>query len=305
MQPCYNNYGGIMIKQIIDKRNYIILSIIILLIIFILFGNNKIKEEIKSFYYFGETITLKIYTNKNSEKIFKDIDNIYEKYNNYYQNPNNKVEKDLIELLKYGKQLYQKTNGLIDITSNELVNKISNDEKYTFKTNINNLNFKDKATLNNINIDSIVGAFATKKVEEYLQKNNIDKYIINEDGNIITGKGINKEKYKVSIMYQNKLLAIAKLENESMATKGNTDTFKPYMVNPLTSTKHKENKMVVVIHKDINTANAIANALYLMSVKEGKEYISKYNAKAFWYKEDGAKQMTSGFKSYLENTKNL
>lgn len=294
-----------MFKQIIDKRNYIILIIIILLLIFIIFGNNKIKEHMKSFYYFSETITLKIYTNKNSDKIFKDIDKIYTKYNKYYQNPSNKTDKDLIEILKYGKELYKETNGLIDITSNELVNKISNGEKYNFKTSINSLNFNDKTTLNNINIDSIVGAFATKKVEEYLQSQNISQYIINEDGNIITGKGINNEKYKVSISTQDELLAIANLENESMVTKGNVNTFKSYMVNPITSTKNKDSKMIVVIHKDINTANAIANALYLMSVKEGQEYISKYNAKALWYESSGAKQMTSGFKSYLENTKNL
>lgn len=295
-----------MLKKIIDKRNYIILFIIIILMIFIIINiNTKVKEQIKSFYYFGETITLKIYTNKNAEKIFKDIDKIYIKYNNYYQKPSNRTDKELIEILKYGKTLYKETNGLIDITSNELVNKISNDEKYTFKTSIDSLDFKNKNTLNNINIDSIAGAFATKKVEDYLKRNKIDKYIINEDGNIITGKGINNEKYKISIMYQDKLLAIANLENKSMATKGNVNTFKTYMINPITSTKHKENKMIVVIHEDINTANMIANALYLMSVKEGQEYISKYNAQALWYKEDDAKQMTSGFKSYLENIKNL
>lgn len=295
-----------MLKQIIDKRNYIILFIIIILIIFIIFNLiTKEKTHIKSFYYFGETITLELYTNKNIEKTFEDIDKIYTKYNKYYKNPNNKTEKDLIELLKYGKTLYKETNGLIDITTNELVNKISNDEKYNFKTTINNLNFKDKNTLTDINIDSIVGAYATKKVEEYLISNNINKYIINEDGNIVTGKGINNKKYKIGIMYQDEYLATAKLENVSMVTKGNVDTFKPYMVNPITSTKQTENKMVVVIHKDINTANALAHTLYLMSVKEGKEYISKYEAEALWYKEDGAKQMTSGFKSYLENIKNL
>lgn len=291
-----------MIKKIIDKRNYIILFIIIILIIFIIFNmTNKVKEHMKSFYYFNETITIKIYSSKNMDNIFNQIDKIYKKYNKYYKNPNNKNDKELIEILNYGKKVYKETNGLIDITANKLIKNIEEDKTYNFKTTINELDFKDKSTLKNINIDMIIGSFTTKKVEDYLKKENIKEYIISEDGNIITGKSFNDEKYSISINNQSgELMNIVYIENESMVTKGNVNTFKSYMVNPLTSTKNKDNKMVVVIAKDINEANMIASALYLMDIESGKEFIKQYDAEGYWYTNDRKINMTKGFKKYLK-----
>ena len=86
-----------------------------------------------------------------------------------------------------------------------------------------------------------------------------------------------------------------------MVTKGNVNTFKPYMVNPLTSKKNEDNKMVVVIAGDINKANMLSNALYLMDITEGKKFIKKYNADALWYTNDGKIKMTKEFKIYLDN----
>ena len=292
-----------MLKKIIDKRNYIILFIIIILIIFIIFNlSTKVKEQMKSFYYFNETITIKIYSSKNMDKTFEEIDNIYKKYNKFYKNASNNTNKELIEILKYGKKLYKETNGLIDITADELIKNIEEDKEYTFKTTINNLNFKDKQTLNNINIDTIIGSYATQKVEEYLKKANINDYIISEDGNILAGNHYDNGKYSISINNQSgEVIDIAYIANKSMVTKGNVNTFKPYMVNPLTSKKNEDNKMVVVIAGDINKANMLANALYLMDITEGKKFIKKYNADALWYTNDGKIKMTKEFKIYLDN----
>lgn len=292
-----------MLKKIIDKRNYIILFIIIILIIFIIFNlSTKVKEHMKSFYYFSETITIKIYSSKNMDKTFKEIDNIYKKYNEYYKNPNNNDNKELIEILKYGKKLYKETNGLIDITTKELIKSIESDKDYNFKTTINDLNFKDKSTLKNINLDSIIGSYATTKVEDYLKKEKINDYIINEDGNIVAGNHYDKEKYSISINNQlGEVVDIAYIENQSMVTKGNVNTFKTYMVNPLTSKKQEDNKMVVVIANDLNEANMIANTLYLMDIESGEKFIKQYNAQVYWYTNDGKTKMTKGFQKYLKD----
>ena len=115
-----------MLKKIIDKRNYIILFIIIILIIFIIVNESK-KEKVRvhNFNYFNENITIKLYTNKEVKNIFDKIDKIYKKYHKFYLNPNN---SDLLELLKYGVDLYEKSNGLIDITSYELLESVKNNE---------------------------------------------------------------------------------------------------------------------------------------------------------------------------------
>ncbi len=291
-----------MLKKIIDKRNYIILFIIIILIIFIIINiNTKVKEHMKSFYYFGETITIKLYSSKNMDKTFEEIDDIYKKYNDYYQKPSNRDDKELIELLKYGKSLYHKTNGLIDITTDKLIKNIMDDKEYNFTTKINKLDFNDKLTLNDINLDSIIASYATKKVQNYLKGKNLNEYIISEDGNIAAGNYYEKGKYSISIHdAEGKLIDIAYIENESLVTKGNVNTFKPYMVNPKTGKKEEENKMVVVIGKDINEANMIANALYLLDINEGKEFIKDYNAQALWVETGGKQTMTDGFKQYLK-----
>ena len=268
-------------KKIIDKRNYIILFI---------------KEQTHNYYYFSEHIVVKIYDSKNNDKLFKKIDNIYKKYNDYYKKPNNRTDAKLVELLKYGQSLYKKSNGLIDITSGELLAHLDNDSTFNFKSTIDELDFDNKATLNNINIDMLIGSYATSQVLDLLKNK---KYLINEDGNIITGQSYNDEKYKIGIndVFDN-IIDIAYIENESMAVKGNTTTFKPYMVNPLTSQKMKDNKLVVVIAKDINDANFLANVLYLMDIKEGKNFIANYKAEALWYDGD-KKEMTKGFNKYL------
>jgi len=290
-----------MLKKIIDKRNYIILFVIIILIIFIIINiNTKVKEHMKSFYYFNETITIKIYSSKNIDTIFKEIENIYKKYNKYYKNPNNNDNKELIEILKYGKKLYKETNGIIDITTDELIKNTKKDKEYKFKTTINNLNFKDKTTLKNINLDSIIGSYATTKVEDYLKKENINQYIISEDGNITVGNHYNKGKYSISINNQSgEVIDIVYIENKSMVTKGNVNTFKSYMVNPLTSEKNKNNTMVVVIADNINEANMLATALYHMDIERGKEFIKKYDAEGYWYNNSGKITMTNGFQKYL------
>ena len=152
-----------MLKKIIDKRNYLILFIIIVLIIFLLINNSKIKEHSKHFYYFSENIIVNIYTNKNTDKVFQEIDSIYKKYNEYYKKPNHNTDKELIDLLKYGKNLYQKSNGLIDITTGKLMEKYNNDEKFTFESSVDKLDFKDKNTLNNLSLDIIIGSYANRK----------------------------------------------------------------------------------------------------------------------------------------------
>ena len=280
-----------MLEKIIDKRNYIILFIIIILLIIILIPKHKTKEYIKSFYYLDQTITMKIYTKEDPEKIFKNINSIYKKYNNYYQN--SYKDKGFKELMQYGKYVYKQTDGLVDISAGKLVKNIKENKEYKNDSDINN------PDLENLNLSVIIGTYATNKVINYLENNGIDQYIINTDGNISAGSKINNDKYKVGIINKDgKMLDIAYIENTNLAIKGNTKEFKSYMVNPKTN-KKVNNKLVVVIDDDLNEANYIANALYLMSVKEGKEFIKKYQAQAYW-KENKKVYTTKDFKKYLK-----
>ena len=290
-----------MIKKIIDKRNYIILFIIIILIIWILFFNKK-EIYIKSFNYFDKVITYKVYDKVNHKQITDDINNIYKKYEKMdFKGELSEDEKALIE---YGKIIYYKSNGYIDITDGKLVDKIKNEEEYKFKTDIENVKITDNYLINDIsfNFSEIISSYATNEVLYYFKQNDITKYIVSDDGDITAGKYYDKGKYSVSINNpsDNEILDIVYLENKSMATRNTVSEFRSYMINPKTSKKESKYDSVVVIANDNLTANMLANSLYLMDEDEGKKMVEDYHGEALWVIDDKIIK-TDGFDKYLKN----
>ena len=68
-------------KFLVSKRNYIILLVIVLLVIWILvnlLGKNEIF--LKSFNSLDEPITIKVYDKINEDKVSNDIDKILKKF---------------------------------------------------------------------------------------------------------------------------------------------------------------------------------------------------------------------------------
>lgn len=268
-------------QKIIDKRNYIIWGIIIILIVFLLINFTKEKEYSCSYKYFNHNIVVKIYENKN---VFSDIDKIYKKYNKAYHGKNNKL---LNEIINYGKEVYKETNGYIDISKKNL-NK-------NFKTKISNL----KTDSNELVIDDIIGALATTEVINYLKKNKVKEYLISDNGDISVGNYYQKGTFKISINnpLNNDILDVVSLENKSMVTRNSSDKVKSYMISPIQKEVVKKYDTVVVIAEDILTANMLANTLYLMDYEEGREFIKKYNASSYWYYDGKVK--TYKFDKYL------
>ena len=74
--------------KIIEKRNYIILAIIIVIGVFLLLNVNKPREYSQTFNYFNHNIVVKIYENKD---IFDGIDKIYKDYDKAYKGKNDKL----------------------------------------------------------------------------------------------------------------------------------------------------------------------------------------------------------------------
>ena len=279
-------------KKIIEKRNYIILFVIIVLIIWIMFFNKR-EIYLKSFNYFDETITYKIYNNIDKNKVTKDINNIYKKYENYNAKINNNInDENIYSLIEYGKLLYYKTDGLIDITSGDLLKNMQKGREYTFTSKIDKIG---KETIN-YNFENIICAYATNDVIYYFKQNDIDKYIVNENGDIKVGKKYNKDKYKISIINNEKLLYILNLENKAIATR-KTNELK-YMINPKTSKKENKYDMLVVISNDNLTANMVANTIYFMNKEDGEKFAKQYNSEVLWQKEDKIYQ-TKEFEKYI------
>lgn len=262
---------------------------------------NKSEPYIKTFNYYGETITFKVYDKVDDKKLTKEINNIYKKYENV-NNLSGKLNEDEKALIEYGKLAYYKTYGYIDITSGKLLKHLKNNEKYDFESEIEKVNVKDNKLVEeiNFNFDSIIGGYATNDVLYYFKQNNITKYIVSENGDVSTGDHYSNDKYKISINNptNDKLLDMVFLENKAMATRNRVDDFQSYMVNPKTSKRENKYDSVVVIANDNLTANMLVNAIYLMDLDEGKKLIDEYPAEALWIK-DGKVIKTDGFNNYV------
>ena len=273
-------------QKIIDKRNYIILGIIIILLVFILMQMfTKKKEYSYNYSYFDHYIVVKIYENKD---VFTDIDKIYQKYDKAINGENNQL---LNEIINYGKKIYKSTNGYVDISKGKLTSHKIND----FTTKIDKLSVEMS---DDIDITSIIGGYATAEVVQYLKENNINKYLISDEGDITAGDYYTNGKYKISINSSDnsEILDIVSLKNKSMVTRRDDKKIKSYMVNPIESKVTKKYDTVVVIADDVNVATMLADALYLMDRQDGKALVKKYDASAFWY--DDGKIYTFNFDKY-------
>lgn len=272
---------------LIEKRNYLILGIIVLLVIWILFNLFSKKEVyMDSFDYFGESITIKVYDKVNQDNLSEDIDKILKSYED--------GEKD-DDLIEYGRVLYMKSNGYIDVSDAELIKALRRGEDYKFSSKINDDDFKD------FDLDMIKASYAISEVCDYFKQNNIESYIINEGGNVITGDSYDDDKYTVSLSKYDseEVLDIVLLENKSLYTLNKSDEITEYSVNPKTSEAVDNFDSVSVIANDNLTADMLVRTLFLMSEDDGRKYIENFNAEALWQKGDEV-SMTDGFKNYLQ-----
>lgn len=274
-------------KLLIEKRNYLILGIIVLLVIWILFNLfSKREVYMDSFDYFGESITIKVYDKVNQNNLSEDINKILKGYED--------GEKD-DDLIEYGRLLYMKSNGYIDISDTDLVKALRRGEDYKFSSKINDDDFKD------FDLDMIKASYAISEVCDYFKQNNIESYIINEGGNVITGDSYDDDKYTVSLSKYDseEVLDIVLLENKSLYTLNKSDEITEYSVNPKTSEAVDNFDSVSVIANDNLTADMLVRTLFLMSEDDGRKYIENFNAEALWQKGDEV-SMTDGFKNYLQ-----
>ena len=232
------------------------------------------------------SITIKVYDKVNQDNLSEDIDKILKSYEG--------GEKD-DDLLEYGRLLYMKSNGYIDISDTNLVKALRRGEDYKFSSKINDDDFKD------FDLDMIKASYAISEVCDYFKQNNIESYIINEGGNVITGDSYDDDKYTVSLSKYDseEVLDIVLLENKSLYTLNKSDEITEYSVNPKTSETVDNFDSVSVIANDNLTADMLVRTLFLMNEDEGRKYIENFNAEALWQKGDEI-SMTNGFKNYLQ-----
>lgn len=213
-------------------------KILLILTILLLVGcSNKKNYYSYDMFYMDTYINVKIYDidYKSKEKVFDEVDKIYEEYHNLsdrynkYDNLKNvyylnnvlsndefvEIDSKLYKLLSYSIDNYDKTNGLVNIALGNVIDvwKKYRDDESGIPTieelnNAGSINIEDVVLSdgkymkkNNVKIDlgSIAKGYATEEVGKYLESIGYKKYIINAGGNVKVGEHYNNESYKIGI----------------------------------------------------------------------------------------------------------
>lgn len=334
-----------------DKVNQILFILVpILVTVFltmILVESLQVKEYSKNIYYMDTYIHVKVYAGNQLhasevlsgvEKIYKEYHELTNKYkeykgvkNLYYiaYNTNEAetitIDKRLYELLQYGKDVYELTDGKIDISMGNVLDtwKSYRDSEYGVPTLeelnlVNTGNIEDIVLLeknqilnNHVNIDlgAIAKGYVTELAAKYLEKEGINRYIINAGGNVIVGENKEDAKYSIGLENPDDPMGIYKIiygNNVSVVTSGGYNRYyewegKRYshIINPTTLFPDNYMKSVTVICSSSKFADVLSTMLFMMSVEDGKKYVNSLDGvEAIWYTLDNQIVTTDGIYKY-------
>ncbi len=302
-------------------------KVVLLLILLLLTGCNN-NYYSTNLFYMDTVINIKIYNAKQEkvEKAFKEIESIYQKYDNltdfYDQNSelsklnnnvNINISDELWQLIKFGDEWYDKSNGLLNINIGALT-KVWHDfrENHTELPDVKNIVIErlnivdDRITNDNVNIDlgAIAKGYVTQIVGEYLKNQGLEYYIINAGGNVLVGKSP-KGYYNIGIAspLSDETFEIIKGENISVVTSGGYERFYQYngnlyhhIIDPNTKYPANYMKSVTVIGKDSGLCDALSTTLFLMDIESGKEFIRDYDVDVIWFTNDDEIIKSDGFR---------
>lgn len=327
------------------KKSLYYITILILLFGFYFSFMNRKVEHSKNIMKMDTYISIKLYSkNKKVDKILNDVESIYNKYdiladaytkydnviNVYYLNNILEVGKevtisdDLTSLIKYGIDVYTKTNGLVNIAMGNVTSvwkKYLNDGKKvpsdselsSLNININDIVLEGNKFLKKSDVKLDLGAIAkgyvTEEVGNYLESKKIDKYLINAGGNVKVGKSYKDGKYVIGIENPNdtnKMYKKINVENKSVVTSGDYQRYYEvngirynHIINPKTRFPANNVKSVTVICDNSKDADMYSTYLFLLPLGEALNYVNnKDNLEAVFYVNEDNIITSKGFSSY-------
>lgn len=234
-----------------------------------------------------------------------------------------KVDKDIIELVSYGIDAYDITDGTINIAMGSVfeiwhkyrINAIDNNiyaipseqelKNAAEHSDINNIVIdeknstifiKDKDT--RIDVGAIAKGFCADKAREFLIDNGVKACLLNLGGNIIA---INDDSVKKfwTIGVQNpdsekEFVTKYDLKNQSAVTSGDYQRFYEYdgkkihhIIDSKTLMPAYNNKSVTIVGESSVLNDALSTALFILSYDEGVRMAEKYGVEAVWVTESG------------------
>ena len=246
-----------------------------------------------------------------------------------------KVDRRIIDMLLYAKEMYNMTNGIMNIAMGSVLS-LWHDYRTIGKDNpdkaslpsMNDL--KDAAVhtdiskiiideVNNtvtltdakmkLDVGAIAKGYATERVAKHFEEKGITGYVLNVGGNIRTiGCKADGTDWTVGIENPNgdDYFAYLKLSGQSVVTSGSYQRFyyvdgKPYhhIIHPDTLMPATGYLSVSVICYDSGLGDALSTALFCLSKSDGLNLIESLDGvEAMWVDEDGKKSYSSGWNKY-------
>ncbi len=320
-------------------------------------GEKKEKYYFHSFDYFDTATTVIGYANSQDEfdTICEDIKAELEEYHklytiyNSYEGINNicalnklengvhqelKVDKKIIDLLIFSKEIYKKTEGEVNVAMGSVLSiwhkhrnyGLNNPEKATLPeiadlkkasehTDINDIIINEEEStvfladpLMTLDVGAVAKGYAVQKIAESLASKGITDYLLNIGGNVKGVSKIDGEVWKVGIENPDKESAQAYIQeleitNESVVTSGSYQRFyvvdgKSYhhIIDSETLMPCEKFASVSVICEDSGLADALSTSLFLMDYEDGKKLVESIDGvKAMWVFHNGDIKKTKNF----------
>ena len=261
-----------------------------------------------------------IYDNLEEYHKLYDIYNDYEGINNIKTINDNagikpvKVDKRIIELLKFSKKLYMETNGKTNIAygavlkiwheyrtkgledpENASLPTIEELQKASQHTNIEDIIIDEKLStvfledpLMSLDVGALAKGYATEQVSKIARDRGMHSALLSVGGNVraINNNVTTNEPWNVGIQNpdrqdENPVFKVVKINDGSLVTSGDYERY--YMVdgekynhiiNPDTMYPAKYFTAVSIICKDSGVADALSTAVFCMPFEEGLEFIN-------------------------------
>ncbi len=237
------------------------------------------------------------------------------------------IDANTYKLISYGKNVYDNTDKIININTGALkdiwlkyIEKKdelpSNKELDNVDTDIDSIILKDDNKINsklNLDLNSIRKGYVTNKAIKIFNLVGIDSYMINLGDYITVGNYKNSDnKYIIkvnSITKNNKNSLILRLTNKNISSVSIYEKYyenndKIYSDKIDYKTKQPIDNMIgvtAICSLDIN-CDVISNRLLLMSIEDGKKYVSSDDdIEAIWYYIDDNEKIVSEESEYFYN----
>ncbi|MGN1139413.1 MAG: FAD:protein FMN transferase [Ruminococcus sp.] len=212
--------------------------------------------------------------------------------------------EDILNLLKFSKEISLQTKGTFDITTapltelwgfrSYLINKIPSENEINealksvgsdnIKINKNKVSLKNNAS---VDFGGIAKGYASIQVKEIFEENNIQSGLISLGGNVrVIGKKPDGENWNVGIADPNdtsKQVGVLSVNDTAVITSGGyqrnfTEKGKTYhhIINPKTGYPAESGlKSVTIVSKDDTLADALSTGLFVMGLDKAEKFYSK------------------------------